>query len=221
MVRRCLSGRPDRAAYLGYRYSTALRRLLLSHDIPLPASLQAPPLHRRLLGCDQTIDRVHGRAHDVDRVVGPQALGEHVSDPAASRTARTGPPAITPVPGDAGRSNTRPAPHLPRISCGSVPLRRGTTVIERRARSNALRIASATSFAFARPMPTFPFWSPTATSAENENRRPPFTTLATRVMWMTFSTRSLSRPRPAFFSPRCSLAIRTSAPLAGAHRRTL
>ena len=46
----------------------------------------------------------------------------------------------------------------------------------------ALRTASDTSFALPVPMPTFPAWSPTATSAVKLNRRPPFTTLATRLM---------------------------------------
>jgi hypothetical protein len=40
------------------------------------------------------------------------------------------------------------------------------------------------------------------------------------LMWITFSTRSLSRrSRSRFFSPRCSLAIRTSAPPRGRPRR--
>jgi hypothetical protein len=37
--------------------------------------------------------------------------------PASSSTARTPPPAITPVPSLAGRSNTRAASERPRISC--------------------------------------------------------------------------------------------------------
>src|SRR5213079_2703093 len=37
--------------------------------------------------------------------------------PASSRTARTPPPAITPVPSLAGRSSTRAASERPRISC--------------------------------------------------------------------------------------------------------
>ena len=56
--------------------------------------------------------------------------------------------------------------------------------------SPALRMASATSFALPRPTPTRPFWSPTATIALNENRRPPLTTLATRFTWITRSTNS-------------------------------
>src|SRR5215813_12398557 len=55
--------------------------------------------------------------------------------------------------------------------------------------SPPLRMASGTSLALPRPTPTLPFPSPTTISAEKLKRRPPFTTLATRLMWMT---RSLS-----------------------------
>ena len=129
--------------------------------------------------------------------------------PAASSTARTGPPAITPVPGAAGRKRTLPAPQRPMISCGSVPFWIGTFTMFLRACSNDFRIASATSFAFASAIPTFPFWSPTETRAEKENLLPPFTTFATRLIKMTFSTRSLSRFLFDFFFLE-SLGIRTS-----------
>ena len=42
--------------------------------------------------------------------------------PATSSTARTAPPAMTPVPAQAGLSSTRPAPKCPSTSCGMVPL---------------------------------------------------------------------------------------------------
>src|SRR4249919_3166008 len=42
-------------------------------------------------------------------------------------------------------------------------------------------------------MPTTPSSSPTATSAVNENRRPPLTTLATRLISITRSWRSSPR----------------------------
>src|SRR3954468_1114283 len=58
--------------------------------------------------------------------------------------------------------------------------------------SPPLRIASGTSFALPRPTPTLPLPSPTTTSAAKENRRPPFTTLATRLMLTTRSERSRS-----------------------------
>src|ERR1700730_18156467 len=62
----------------------------------------------------------------------------------------------------------------------------------RLAASVALRIASGTSRALPWPKPTRPFSSPTMTSAANPNRRPPFTTLATRLMWTSLSVNSLS-----------------------------
>src|SRR5919108_6110628 len=68
--------------------------------------------------------------------------------------------------------------------------------------SVALRIASGTSRALPAPWPTRPLPSPTTTSAAKPNRRPPFTTLATRLMLTSFSIsstssreRSLSRSR--------------------------
>src|SRR5947207_6040046 len=56
----------------------------------------------------------------------------------------------------------------------------GTVIMLRFAMSTPLRIASGTSRALPSPAPTRPFWSPTTISAENEKRRPPFMTLATR-----------------------------------------
>src|SRR5919112_5439139 len=38
---------------------------------------------RDLLGTDEVLQRLHGRVDDVDRVGGPEALGEHVVDPGA------------------------------------------------------------------------------------------------------------------------------------------
>src|SRR5207249_3849723 len=52
--------------------------------------------------------------------------------PAHSSTARTGPPAITPVPVAAGLRRTRPAPWSPTISCGIVPPVSGTSIARRR-----------------------------------------------------------------------------------------
>ena len=49
--------------------------------------------------------------------------------PAHSSTARTGPPAMTPVPLAAGLSSTRPAPCSPMISCGIVVPVRGISTM--------------------------------------------------------------------------------------------
>src|SRR3712207_6121231 len=51
-------------------------------------------------------------------------------------------------------------------------------------------MASGTSLALPSPAPTTESSSPTATSAVNENRRPPLTTLATRLISITRSCRS-------------------------------
>ncbi len=66
----------------------------------------------------------------------------------------------------------------------------GTRIMVRRARSVALRIASGTSRALPAPKPTRPFWSPTTTRAAKAKRRPPFTTLATRLMVTSLSMMS-------------------------------
>src|SRR5262245_8167103 len=123
--------------------------------------------------------------------------------PAASRIGRTAPPAMTPVPGTAGFRNTRPAPKCPVISQGIVVSLSGTKIRSFLACSTALRMASGTSRALPRPTPTWPRPSPTTTSAVNEKRRPPFTTLATRLIETTRSVRSsaLESIRPSANPP--------------------
>src|SRR5674476_1162275 len=79
---------------------------------------------------------------------------------------------------------------------------RATRVRLRLADSVALRIASGTSRALPWPKPTRPFWSPITTSAAKPNRLPPLTTFATRLMWTSLSTNSLSRSsRPPLWPP--------------------
>src|SRR5262249_14945327 len=117
----------------------------------------------------------------------PSVLVRMSWTPAASRIGRTAPPAMTPVPGTAGLRNTRPAPKWPVISQGIVVSLSGTKIRSFLACSTALRIASGTSWALPRPTPTWPRPSPTTTSAVNENRRPPLTTLATRLIETTRS----------------------------------
>ena len=107
--------------------------------------------------------------------------------PAHSSTARTGPPAMTPVPGLAGLSSTTPADSSPCTVCGIVPAMRGTLKKLFLAASTPLAIAAGTSLALPYPTPTIPLPSPTTTSAVKLNRRPPWTTLATRLMVTTRS----------------------------------
>src|SRR6266540_3145683 len=115
-----------------------------------------------------------------------------------------------------------------------VPPVSGTSIILRRAASTALRTASLTSFAFPVATPTLPWPSPTATSALKPNRRPPLTTLATRLIEMTFSMRpspsrwrsppsrrSPPRPRPRHppHPPRARRAPRAPRAPLPLHRR--
>ena len=67
--------------------------------------------------------------------------------PASSSTARTPPPAITPVPGDAGLRNTRPDPKMPVVWCVMVAPWRGTRNRRFFAFSTPFWIASGTSLA--------------------------------------------------------------------------
>src|SRR4051812_34904212 len=120
--------------------------------------------------------------------------------PAHSSTARTGPPAITPVPALAGLSSTTPPASSPCTGCGIEAAMRGTLKKCFLASSTPLAMAAGTSLALPYPTPTVPSPSPTTTSAVKLNRRPPLTTLATRLMVTTrsrcgvFSTGALPRP---------------------------
>src|SRR5665647_3430693 len=134
--------------------------------------------------------------------VEPRLLVRMSLMPTHSITARTAPPAITPAPGAAGFIQTFPAPCWPVTSCGIVEPVSGTLTRFRRAASTALRTASDTSFALPDAKPTFPCPSPTATSALKLKRRPPFTTLATRLIATTFSIRSLCSRSPRLSPPR-------------------
>src|SRR3954447_25501264 len=67
--------------------------------------------------------------------------------PASSSTARTPPPAITPVPGEAGLRNTRPEPKMPVVWWVIVEPWRGTRKRFFFARSTPFWIARGTSFA--------------------------------------------------------------------------
>src|SRR3979409_741773 len=100
--------------------------------------------------------------------------------PAASTTARTGPPAMTPVPGEAGFSMTTAPDASPSTWWGMVASTSGTSNMDLRADSEALAMAAGTSRALPCPTPTRPLPSPTTTTALNEKRRPPLTTLAPR-----------------------------------------
>src|SRR5580698_4874427 len=107
--------------------------------------------------------------------------------PAHSSTARTGPPAMTPVPGLAGLSRTTPAASSPCTVCGIVLPILGTRKKCFLASSTPFAMAAGTSLALPYPTPTIPLPSPTTTRAVKLNRRPPLTTLATRLIVTTCS----------------------------------
>src|SRR5450631_1950468 len=151
----------------------------------------------------------------------PRDLDSTSRIPAHSSTARTGPPAITPVPGAAGRSRTTPAAASPWTGCGMVPWIRGTLKNSFLASSTPLAMAAGTSLALPYPTPKVPSPSPTTTNAVKLKRRPPLTTLETRLIVTTRSTKAflsgvLSRPRLSRSRPppRRSLRSPPLAPLA-------
>src|SRR5579863_2731457 len=120
----------------------------------------------------------------------PRLLVSTFCTPAEVITARTAPPAITPVPSGAGFSSTWPEPYRPSTWWGMVVLVRFTLNRFFLADSIPLRIACGTSFALPEPYPTTPEpASPTTTSAANDMFLPPFTTLVTRLMATTWSFR--------------------------------
>src|SRR5262245_5792687 len=122
-------------------------------------------------------------------LVEPSDLDRMSLTPAASTTARTEPPAMTPVPCEAGLRSTVEAPYCWVTACGMVVPTRGTRMRCFLASSTPLRMASGTSPALPRPTPTWPLPSPTTTTALKLNRRPPLTTFATRLIWTTRSSR--------------------------------
>src|SRR5665213_2212600 len=105
-------------------------------------------------------------------------------------TARTGPPAITPVPSGAGFSKTSPLPNFPSTVCWMVV---ASTLILRRfflAASIPFLIAAGTSLALPVPNPTICApGSPTTTRAEKLIFLPPLTTFVTRLIETTCSLR--------------------------------
>ena len=113
--------------------------------------------------------------------------------PANLAMIRVAPPATTPVPEDAGRRKTWPAPYFPSIECQIVSPRRVILMSLLRALSTALATDFWTSLALPIPYPMVPLPSPTTTMAEKPKLRPPLTTLLTRLMW-TISSLLVERP---------------------------
>src|SRR5262245_19269535 len=116
--------------------------------------------------------------------------------PITSNTARIGPPAMMPVPSEAGCMITLEEPCLPMTACWRVPFLSGTRNILPRASSSAFCTATGTSRALPLPIPTAPSPSPTTVSAAKPSIRPPFTTLVTRFTETIFSFRPSIRCSP-------------------------
>src|SRR5882762_978844 len=133
-------------------------------------------------------------------------LASTLVTPITSNTARMGPPAMMPVPSEAGSMMTLEEPCLPITAWCSVPFFRDTRNIFRRASSRAFWTATGTSRALPLPMPTAPSPSPTTVSAAKPRIRPPFTTLVTRFTDTIFSFRPSERCSPPCILG-CILAI--------------
>src|SRR6266480_555506 len=133
-------------------------------------------------------------------------LASTLVTPITSNTARMGPPAMMPVPSEAGSMITLEEPCLPITAWCSVPFFRDTRNILRRASSRAFWTATGTSRALPLPMPTAPSPSPTTVSAAKPRIRPPFTTLVTRFTDTIFSFRPSVRCSPPCILG-CILAI--------------
>ncbi len=121
----------------------------------------------------------------------PKAFATTSLTPRASITALTAPPAITPAPACAGFNKTREAPNLVRtLWCIVLPFN-GIVTMFRRAIALPFLTASGTATPLPKPMPTRPLPSPTTTIALKWRFLPPFTTLATLLIWTTRSWNSL------------------------------
>src|SRR5574340_678657 len=136
----------------------------------------------------------------------PIHLASTSRTPTASNTARIAPPAIMPVPSDAGCISTLAAPCLPITVWCSVPFFRLILARLRRASSIAFCTATGTSLDLPLPIATRPSPSPTTVRAANPMIRPPLTTLVTRLTEIIFSIKPSSRSSCCCIFP-CGLAI--------------
>src|SRR5579875_1867871 len=182
---------------LGFRSRTRRRRFLCTRH---QATTSAASLPRKRATFSAVLSERSASTVAYTTLIGLGLPSDFVKIswmPASSSTARIAPPAITPVPGAAGLSSTRPAPVCIVTACGMVRSTIGTLINAFFAASTPLRIASGTSPALPIANPTRPFRSPTTTSALKLKRFPPLTTLATRLTRTTVSSNPpLSRSRP-------------------------
>src|SRR5207249_4009163 len=119
----------------------AAGRLALARAGPAADALGRAPRARG----GMEVAEIHGRPVARTMLCGlfePRHLVSTLAMPASPTTARTPPPAITPVPSEAGFKSTAPAPKLPITSNGMVPSVMGTARRLFLASSMPLRIAS-------------------------------------------------------------------------------
>mmetsp|Transcript_36072 Transcript_36072/g.91149 ORF Transcript_36072/g.91149 Transcript_36072/m.91149 type:complete len:214 (+) Transcript_36072:812-1453(+) len=141
----------------------------------------------------------------------PRRLARQFCTPASSSTERTTPPAIQPVPPDAGTSTTRPAWNLVSALWGMVfSPTRGTRITFLRASTSVRLTATAISRPAAQPTPTRPLPLPTMATQRKPMILPPLTTLVTRVISMIRSTHC----SPSSSSSTASSASSSSSPMA-------
>mmetsp|Transcript_22518 Transcript_22518/g.49205 ORF Transcript_22518/g.49205 Transcript_22518/m.49205 type:complete len:293 (-) Transcript_22518:1524-2402(-) len=148
----------------------------------------------------------------------PMRLASTFCTPANSSTERMAPPAITPVPSEAGTMTQRAAWYLASDLWGMVPApTRGTLTMFFLASTRVLLTATATSRPAWQPTPTRPFWLPTMATQRKPMILPPFTTLVTRVSSMMRSTHCSpsSSSSKATSSPSSSASSSSSASMSG------
>src|ERR1700674_3882992 len=133
-------------------------------------------------------------------LVEPWHFASTLVTPITSNTARIGPPAIIPVPSEAGCMKTLAAPCRPMTVWCKLPFFNDTLTILRRAWSMAFCTATGTSLALPLPMPIPPSPSPTTVRAAKPRMRPPLTTLVTRLTETIFSRRPSERSSVSIFA---------------------
>src|SRR6185503_15211822 len=143
-------------------------------------------------------------------LVEPKHLARMLVTPITSNTARIGPPAMMPVPSEAGCIRTFAEPWRPITVWCSVPFFNLILNILRRASSIAFCTATGTSRALPLPMPMLPSPSPTTVSAAKPSTRPPFTTLVTRLTAIIFSRSPSPRSSCCCILRACIFAIAKS-----------
>ena len=148
----------------------------------LPHRALAPRRARYAFERFQRLERLERRADDVDRIVAAMDLVSTSLMPAASTTARTPPPAITPVPGAAGFSSTREAPNFSRSRAESSCRPAAREIMRLLGRLDALADRIRHLAGLAEADADAPLPSPTTTMVPKLKRRPPLTTLATRLI---------------------------------------